>query len=189
MEIKRIKKDNPNVNLKLEEDVNLVFFSELYNKQSINVSADFQQSLKEYTTEAISKFTKMGGKWSNDHELMLNTVLEERFAMANLVKHANIEIEKVRLISDKRAQALREKETQFHQVSKKLVDTQSTLKNAFDNNPSLHSNGPLKNTFDGLSSYITSDFIVRLEEPVKILGDFQGTGNEFNRFSSLLREK
>jgi hypothetical protein len=51
----------------------------------------------------------MGGSWTGDHELMLNTVLEERFAMANLVKQANLEIEKVRTISDKRAQALKEK--------------------------------------------------------------------------------
>jgi hypothetical protein len=53
---------------------------------------------------------------------MLNTILEERFAMANLVKQANLEIEKVRVISDKRAAALREKENQFHQVSKQLSE-------------------------------------------------------------------
>lgn len=51
---------------------------------------------------------------------MLNSVLEQRFAMANLVKQANIEIEKVRAISDKRASALREKENQFLQTSKVL---------------------------------------------------------------------
>jgi hypothetical protein len=38
----------------------------------------------------MSKFTKMGGNWTNDHELMLNTILEERFAMANLVRQANL---------------------------------------------------------------------------------------------------
>ena len=53
---------------------------------------------------------------------MLNTILEERFAMANLVKNANLEIEKVRAISDKRAAALKEKETQFYQVSKQLSE-------------------------------------------------------------------
>ncbi len=84
--------------------------------------------MKEYTQTAIAKFKKIGGLWTNDHELMLNTVLEERFAMANLVKHANIEIEKVRTISDKRAQALKEKETQFLQASKTLSETHSILK-------------------------------------------------------------
>ena len=42
--------------------------------------------------------------------------------MANLVKQANLEIEKVRSISDKRAAALREKETQYAQISKQLAE-------------------------------------------------------------------
>lgn len=107
LELKRIRKENPNVKLSLDDDVLLVFFTELYNEQSLTISANFSQSLKEYTQSAISKFTKMGGNWTNDHELMLNTILEERFAMANLVKQANLEIEKVKAISDKRAASLR----------------------------------------------------------------------------------
>ncbi len=107
LEIKKIKKTNPSVQLNLDDDVLLVFFTELYDQQTMKVSASFSQSLKEYTQTAISKFTQMGGNWTNDHELMLNTILEERFAMANLVKHANLEIEKVKSISDKRAAALR----------------------------------------------------------------------------------
>ena len=75
LEIKRIRKENPNVNLRLDDDVLLVFFSELYDKQSFNISADFNANLKEYTTSAISKFTKMGGSWTSDHEIMLNTIL------------------------------------------------------------------------------------------------------------------
>lgn len=107
LEIKRIKKDNPNVTLKLDDDVGLIFFTELYNKQSISVSTDFTNSLKQYTDSAISKLKQLGGSWTSDHELILNTVLEERFAMAHLVKQANLEIEKVRTISDKRSQALK----------------------------------------------------------------------------------
>ena len=34
-----------------------------------------------------------------------------------------------------------------------------------------------------------SDFVVRLDEPVKIVGDFVGSGNEWNRIQSLLRER
>lgn len=40
---------------------------------------------------------------------MLNTVMSERFAMANAVKHANMEIEKVKAIADAKALALRER--------------------------------------------------------------------------------
>ena len=89
LEIKRVKKENPNVKLNLDDDVALVFFAELYDKQTVNISADFQSNLQRYTQEAIRKFTDLGGKWTSDHEIMLNTVLSERFAMANAVKQAN----------------------------------------------------------------------------------------------------
>lgn len=106
LEIKRIKKENSSLKLNLDDDVLLVFFTELYDQQ-FKSQTSFSQSLKEYTQTAVSKFTQMGGNWTYDHELMLNTILEERFAMANLVKQANLEIEKVKTISDKRAVALR----------------------------------------------------------------------------------
>lgn len=89
LEIKRIKKDNPSVKLSLDDEIALIFFTELYDKQNVNLSGDFQSNLKKYTEDAIRRFTKNGGKWTSDHELMLNTVLAERFAMANTIKYAN----------------------------------------------------------------------------------------------------
>lgn len=74
----------------------------------------------------------MGGNWTYDHELMLNTILEERFAMANLVKQANLEIEKVKSISDKRAAALREKENQYQQIAKQLSEFYRTVSTLYD---------------------------------------------------------
>lgn len=186
LEIKRIKKSNPNVQINLDEDVGLIFFTELFNQQNIN-AGEFSKNLQEYTQSAIAKFSKMGGSWTNDHELMLNTVLEERFAMANLVKQANLEIEKVRSISDKRAAALKEKETQFLQVTKSLNDTYKVLSDVMNNNPTLQENKALTNTYNVLNTFIASEFAVRLEEPYKILGDFVGSGNDFNRMSSILR--
>jgi len=90
LEIKRIEKENPNVNLKLDQDVALIFFTELYDKQNVPVGVDFNNSLKEYTNAAISKLRTAGGNWTNDHELIINTILQERFAMANLVRQANL---------------------------------------------------------------------------------------------------
>jgi hypothetical protein len=43
--------------------------------------------------------------------------------------------------------------------------------------------------FTELGQWMKSDFVVRLEEPVKIVGDFIGSGNEWNRIQSLLRER
>jgi hypothetical protein len=49
LEIKRIKKENPNVRLGLDDEIGLIFFTELYDKQNVNLSADFQANLKRYT--------------------------------------------------------------------------------------------------------------------------------------------
>lgn len=117
-EIKRIKKENPNIKLSLEDDVALIFFTELHDKQTINISTDFQANLSRYTEDAVRKFTNTGGKWTSDHEIMLNTVLSERFAMANAVKQANSEIEKVKAIADAKANILRDRENQLQQATK-----------------------------------------------------------------------
>lgn len=118
--------------------------------------------MKDYTKTAISKLQTLGGSWTTDHELILNTILEERFAMANLVKQANLEIEKVRTISDKRAAALREKENQFLQTSKTLGDTHKALQDLFNNNATLASNSNLQSVYNSLNTYVTSGYSVKL---------------------------
>lgn len=52
-----------------------MFFSELFDKQSNKLDGEFTQQLKDYTQSALSKFNKLGGSWTFDHELMLNSVL------------------------------------------------------------------------------------------------------------------
>ena len=47
------------------------------------------------------------GQWSVDHAMMLNSFLQERFLMAELVHNANIEIEKSHQTSEKRLEGLR----------------------------------------------------------------------------------
>lgn len=134
----------------------------------------------------------MGGNWTHDHELMLNTILEERFAMANLVKQANLEIEKAKSISDKRAVALREKETQFFQISKQLSEFYGVVNTLYETNDGrkvLSGSSSFNKLFGELGQWIKSDFVVRLEEPVKIIGDFTGSGNDWNRIQSALRER
>ncbi len=116
-EIKRIKKANPNVALNLDSDLGLIFFPEFYTNNSLNIpnsgfdvpKTDLTASLGKYTQQAIAKLQNLGGNWTTDHELMLFTILEERFAIGNLVKQANTEIERSREISDSRARALRER--------------------------------------------------------------------------------
>lgn len=192
LEIKRIKKTNPSLDLSLDDDVLLVFFTELYDKQNLRNTTSFTKNLKEYTQTAVSKFTQMGGNWSYDHELMLNTILEERFAMANLVKQANLEIEKVKTISDKRAAALREKETQYYQISKQLADFYKTVNSLYETSEGqkvFSSSSAFSNLYKDVGQWINSGFAVKLDEPLKIVGEIVGSGNDFNRLQSVLRER
>lgn len=104
VEMKRLKKDNPNLRLNLEDDVNLIFFSELDSGSNL-VSGDFNSKLKSFSDSVYRKFESLGN-WSFDHQMMLNSFLQERFLMANLIKNANLEIEKSKSIAFKRDEHL-----------------------------------------------------------------------------------
>lgn len=105
IELKRIRKDNPNVNLQLEDDVRLIFFTELEQGSNL-VSGDFNAKLKSFADSVYRKFESLGN-WSIDHQMMLNSFLQERFLMANLVKTANLEIEKSKTISTRRDESVK----------------------------------------------------------------------------------
>ena len=100
MELKRVKREQPNLNLQLEDDVKLIFFSELDSGQNI-VGQEFSSKLKSFSDSVYRKFESLGN-WSMDHQMMLNSFLQERFLMANLIKNANLEIEKTKSIALKR---------------------------------------------------------------------------------------
>jgi hypothetical protein len=97
IELKRLKQQNPNLALQLEDDVKLIFFTELDQANNL-VSADFNARLKSFSDSVYRKFESLGN-WSVDHQMMLNSFLQERFLMANLIKNANLEIEKTKNIS------------------------------------------------------------------------------------------
>jgi len=90
-ELKRIKRENPRLNLALEEDVRLIFFPEL-DGTNISLEGELAGKLKAFSDSVNKRFESLGS-WSLDHQLMLNSFLQERFMMANLIKSANSEIE------------------------------------------------------------------------------------------------
>ncbi len=98
--MKRLRKDNPSINIQLEDDVKLIFFSELDSGSNI-IGGDFNAKLKSFSDSVYRKFESLGN-WSFDHQMMLNSFLQERFLMANLIKNANLEIEKSKSISVRR---------------------------------------------------------------------------------------
>ena len=74
IELKRLKKDSPNVNLQLEDDVKLIFFTELEQGSNL-VSGDFNAKLKSFADTVYRKFESLGN-WSVDHQMMLNSFLQ-----------------------------------------------------------------------------------------------------------------
>lgn len=111
LELKRIRKDNPRIDLQLEEDVRLIFFSEL-DGPSTNLETDLSSKLKTFSDSVNRKFESLG-PWTKDHQLMLNSFLQERFLMANLVKSANSEIEKSKSSGIKSVETLRRTEAEI----------------------------------------------------------------------------
>jgi len=85
--LKRVQKINPNVKLDLEDDVRLIFFAELDGTGQA-LEGELTNKLKAFSDSVYRKFQSLGA-WSMDHQLMLNSFLQERFLMANLVKSAN----------------------------------------------------------------------------------------------------
>lgn len=84
----------------------MIFFTELFGG-NVDVREEIGSQLKSYQETAYNKLYSLGKSWSTDHEIMFNTILQERFAMANMVKHANLEIEKAKSIADQRLEGYR----------------------------------------------------------------------------------
>lgn len=85
-ELKRIKQVNQ-VNIELDDDIRLIFFADIQG--TVNLNADFQAKLKNYTSYIQRHFESLGS-WTTDHQFMLNSFLQERFLMAELIQNANL---------------------------------------------------------------------------------------------------
>ena len=103
MELKRVK-NTTGVNLELDEDIKLIFFGELRSQSQME--GGFSNQLQSYSAQIIRQFESLG-QWSIDHQLMLNSFLQERFLMAELVHNANMEIEKAKETGERRLEGLR----------------------------------------------------------------------------------
>jgi hypothetical protein len=57
-----------------------------------------QQKLQSYARHVQTQFENLGS-WTNDHQVLLNTFLQERFLMAELVQQANFDIQQAKEVS------------------------------------------------------------------------------------------
>lgn len=123
-EIKRIKKSHPNINLDLEDDVRLIFFTDLDDGRVME--GEMAARLKSFSEGVNRKFESLGS-WSTEHQLMLNSFLQERFLMANLVKSANLEIEKSKSLQISNAESLRRYESDLEVYRTSMSKLRSTI--------------------------------------------------------------
>ena len=134
LELKRIKKQNPNLSLELEEDVRLLFFTELEGPSGME--GDLSHKLRTFSESVNRKFESLG-PWTKDHQLMLNSFLQERFLMANVVKSANSEIEKSKMASSKTIESLKKSEAEieaYKGLFNKMKSSMGSIEGGFEIN-------------------------------------------------------
>lgn len=188
LELKRIKKENSNVKLNLDNDVGLFFFTEFYDQAGFNAGGNFQDNLSRYTSESMGKLKSLGGSWTTDHELMLSTILQERFTMSSMVNQANIEIEKAKAISSRNANALKELENKWLPLQKQIKEKQTTLNKILQNNPTLKGYPDLVALARDLDGIVAGSNIIF--EPIQVIDSrFEvGTGSNWSRAVSRINE-
>ena len=99
-ELKRIKKTNSNLKIELDEDVQPIFFSEFLDGQAGNLGEELNKQLVSYRESVYNNLLRTGKTWGTDHEAIFNTILQERFMMANMIQQTNLEIERSKAISN-----------------------------------------------------------------------------------------
>lgn len=67
VQLQGLLKKYPNEKLNLDNDVGLIFFSEFNGNTTNKPAGIFQENLSKYTTQAMSKLSRLGSNWSDDH--------------------------------------------------------------------------------------------------------------------------
>ena len=172
IELKRIRRQNPNLELNLEDDVRFIFFGDFDNKGTQVVNEDLNAQLKTFSDAIYRKFQTLGD-WTQDHMLMLNSFLQERFAMANIVKNANLEIEKSRQIGDKRLEGLRRFKGEKIAYETLIRQLNDSLPRVLTLTRGISEARDINTTLEGLlrdsEKIIVSSSIS--SEPIRLLGD------------------
>ncbi len=89
-ELRNIKQTNPNLKFNLDEDLQLIFFSDAFGGSKLNESLTSQ--LRSYRESQYNRLRSLGSNWGNDHDIFISSILDDRFALANSIKNANLEI-------------------------------------------------------------------------------------------------
>ena len=143
------------------------------------MDTELSHKLQTFSDSVNRKFESLG-PWSKDHQLMLNSFLQERFLMANLVKNANLEIEKSKSIHLQGQGAMKSYESEIGMLQGYITKIRSSLSGQL----SEEHESILGNIFGQFDQYVQTSVIHG--EPVRLLGELNVTDQ---RIQSLLREK
>ena len=185
-EIRTIKTSNPSLKLSLDADLQLLFFSEAFVSHG-KVSEDLNKQLNEYLATYRSKTSP------NDRDVFIKSVLDDRFALANTVKRANLEIEKIKAVASSRQdQTVRLTQTlnELRPRIKNLENDVSVVTKSFQStNPSLAKelSRLVEATVDIRRLIDVDPATIRQTETVFVLGDIHGTEEGFIRLESAFR--
>lgn len=185
-EFRRVRSENPKLKFNFDEDVNLLFFPEIQGQVALN--EDIQTLLSSYTEQVIRKFTSIDGSWTTDHELILSTVLSERFALANLIKEANLSIERANSIANQRLEGLRKYKllnTQLIEKYNQLTREVSGFVEFTREDPRLGGQlTTITRILGDVEGYINTNIktIKYEEEPLFVLGEIHGESADLVRF-------
>jgi hypothetical protein len=185
-EIRTIKTSNPSLKLSLDADLQLLFFSEAFVSHG-KVSEDLNKQLNEYLATYRSKTSP------NDRDVFIKSILDDRFALANTVKRANLEIEKIKAIAASRQdQTVRLTQTlnELRPRIKNLENDVSVVTKSFQStNPSLAKelSRLVEATVDIRRLIDVDPATIRQTETVFVLGDIHGTEEGFIRLESAFR--
>ena len=173
-EIRTIKTSNPSLKLSLDADLQLLFFSEAFVSHG-KVSEELNKQLNEYLATYRSKTSP------NDRDVFIKSVLDDRFALANTVKRANLEIEKIKAIASSRQdQTVRLTQTinELRPRIKNLENDVSVVTKSFQStNPSLAKelSRLVEATVDIRRLIDVDPATIRQTETVFVLGEIHGS--------------
>ena len=155
-ELRRLKQQKTDLKFELDDDVSLIFFPEIGYPSGTDLT--FNTQLRSYTESVLGKFRNLGG-WKTDHELLLFSVLQEKFTHSQILKDLNVEVRKIKEAADqtnRENKQLRQANSEIQSSAKKL---ETPLSRLFDR---------LRN--DKTYSDTTREVSRNLEDLISVLG-------------------
>ena len=122
---------------------------------------------------------------------MLANIIQDRISTANILNQANIEIEKARAISNTRGKALEEAEKRYASAKSVIDQLEAILKNHVGKDKLSAQDSNLAVAYESVNKFVLSSSytVTSQQEPLRELGDFVGSGNDWSRLSSYSRER